>query len=144
MILKRKFHKISTWLLLFSLSSHFLFFHGMFDFNVICFEKDGSTNIEYSIDGKTCIDHNNEYSDNTIAFTSVEDNDCKDISLSESMHSDDQFVIKKLNKSLLKIDLIFSSLIDLSVKHNITQAYINFTTIQSNSILQLKTVSLLI
>ncbi len=131
-------------MLVLSLSTHFIFFHGMFDFNVICFEKDGSTNIEYSINGKTCIDHNNEYSDNTIAFTSVEDNDCKDISLSESMHTDHQFVIKKLNKSIFKIDLIFSSLIDLRGKQSFRKVFKDYNTIQSNSIRQLKTVSLLI
>jgi len=51
----------------------------MFDFNVICFENNGSTKIEYSLNGKTCVDHNNESGDNIISFTSVEDNNCKDI-----------------------------------------------------------------
>jgi len=116
----------------------------MFDFNVICFEVDGSTNIEYSLDGKTCIEHNTQLTDNTISITAVEDNSCKDVSLTELNHNDDQFVIKKINNSISKVALIFSSLIDLSVKQNITQAYNNHTTIQSNSIRQLKTVSLLI
>ena len=143
-ILNKKYYKTIAWLLLFSLSTHFFFFHEMSDFNVICFEKDGSTNIEFSLDGKTCIDHNSQLSDNTISFTSVEDNNCKDISLSESNHNDDRFVIKKFNKSISKADLIFSSRIDLSVKQNITKVVNNFSTIQSNSIQQLKTVLLLI
>jgi hypothetical protein len=116
----------------------------MFDFYVICFEENGSTNIEYSIDGKSCIDHNNASNNNLISFSTVKENDCKDISFSESIHCNDQFVVKKFNKSISKADLIFSSLIDLSVKQNFIQAYNNFTTIQSNSIRQLKTVSLLI
>ena len=143
-MLKRKNHIIFTWLLIFSLSTHFLFFHGIFDFNVICFEKDGSTNIEYSIDGKNCIDHSSQLNDNVVSFGSSESKDCKDVSLTELNHNDDQFIIKKIDESFLKIEIIFSSLIDLSVKLNITQAYYNLTTIQSNSILQLKTVSLLI
>ncbi len=116
----------------------------MFDFNVICFEEDGTTNIEYSIDGKTCIEHNNELSGNIIAFNSVEENNCKDISFSESNHNDDQFIIKKFNKSISNVDLISSSQINLSVKQNFIQVYNNFTTIQSNSIKQIKTVLLLI
>ncbi len=144
MMLKRKFHIISTWLLLFSLSAHFFFFHGMFDFNVICFEKDGSTNIEYSIDGKNCIDHSSQLNDNVVSFAAPENKDCKDVSLTELNHNDDQFIIKKIDKSISNSDLIYSSLTNLSVKQNITQAYYNLTTIQSNSILQLKTVSLLI
>ena len=144
MMLKRKFHIVSTWLLLFSLSTHFLFFHGMFDFNVICFEKGGSTNIEYSIDGKNCIDHSSQLNDNVVSFTAPENKDCKDVSLTELNHNDDQFIIKKIDESFSNSDLIVSSLIYLSVKQNITQAYNNFTTIQSNSIRQLKIVSLLI
>jgi hypothetical protein len=144
MMLKRKFHIVSTWLLLFSLSAHFLFFHGMFDFNVICFEKDGSTNIEYSIDGKTCIDHSSQLNDNLVSLTAPKNKDCKDVSLTELNHNDDQFIIKKIDNSISNVDLIFSSLIYLSVKQNFLQAYNNFTTIQSNSIQQLKTVSLLI
>jgi hypothetical protein len=116
----------------------------MFDFNVICFEEDGTTNIEYSIDGKSCVDHNNEYGDNTVAFTSLEDNNCKDISLSESMHSDDQFVIKKPNKSISNVDLLFLSLIDLPVEQSLTKVINYFNITQSNSIKQIKTVSLLI
>ena len=144
MMLKRKFHIISTWLLLFSLSTHFFFFHGVFDFNVICFEKDGSTNIEYSIDGKNCIDHSSQLNDNVVSFASPGSKDCKDVSLTELNHNDDQFIIKKIDESFSNVDLIVSSLGNLSVKQNITQAYNNFTTIQSNSIQQLKTVSLLI
>jgi len=116
----------------------------MFDFYVICFEEDGSTNIEYSIDGKSCTDHNNNSNDSLISFSAVEENDCKDISFSESMHSDDQFLIKKISKSIANADIMLSSVIDLSVKQNFIQAYNNFTTIQSNSIKQLKTISLLI
>lgn len=116
----------------------------MFDFNVICFEVDGSTNIEYSLDGKTCIEHNTQLTDNTISITAVEDNNCRDVPLTELNHNDDQFVIKKINKSISKFALIFSSLIDLSVKQNFTKVFNKFITIQSNSIRQLKTVSLLI
>jgi len=116
----------------------------MFDFNVICFEADGSTNIEYSLDGKTCIEHNTQLTDNTISITAVEDNNCKDVSLPELNHNDDQFVIKKIDKSISNSDLIVSSLIDLSVKQNFTKIFNKFITIQSNSIRQLKTVSLLI
>ena len=143
-MLKRKNHIIFTWLLLVSLSAHFLFFHGMFDFSVICFEKDGSTNIEYSIDGKNCIYHIIQLYENVVSFAAPENKECKDVSLTELNHNDDQFIIKKIDKSISNSDLIVSSLIDLSVKQNITQAYNNFTTIQSNSIRQLKTVSLLI
>jgi hypothetical protein len=116
----------------------------MFDFNVICFEEDGTTNIEYSIDGKSCVDHNNEYGDKTLTFTSIEDNNCKDISLSESMHSDDQFVIKKPNESISNVDLLFLSLIDLPAEQSFTKVFKYFNTTQSNSIKQIKTVSLLI
>ena len=116
----------------------------MFDFNVICFEEDGTTNIEYSFDGKNCIDHNNESGGNTISFTSVEENDCKDISFSESIHCNDQFVVKKIEKTFSNSPLISSSLIDLSVKQNFIKVFNNYNTIQSNSIRQLKTVSLLI
>ena len=144
MILKRKFHIIYTWLLLFSLSTHFFFFHGIFDFNVICFEKDGSTNIEYSIDGKNCIDHSSRLNDNVVSFAAPENKECNDVSLTELNHNDDQFIIKKIDESISSADLIVSSLIDVSVKQNITQAFNNHTTIQSNSIQQLKTVSLLI
>jgi len=144
MILKRKFHIIYTWLLLFSLSTHFFFFHGIFDFNVICFEKDGSTNIEYSIDGKTCIDHSSQLNDNVVSFSAPENKECEDVSLTELNHNDDQFIIKKIDKSISNSDLIYSSLTNLSVKQNYIQAYKSFKTIQSNSIQQLKTVSLLI
>ena len=99
MILKRKFHIIYTWLLLFSLSTHFFFFHGIFDFNVICFEKDGSTNIEYSIDGKNCIDHSSRLNDNVVSFAAPENKECNDVSLTELNHNDDQFIIKKIDES---------------------------------------------
>jgi len=144
LLFNKHINTLAAWVLVVSLSTHFFFFHGMFDFNVICFEKGGSTNIEYSIDGKTCIDHNNASNDNLISFSTVEENDCKDISFSESKHCNDQFIIKKIDKSFSNSDLIVSSMIDLSVKQNITQGYNNFTTIQSNSIQQLKTVLLLI
>ncbi len=127
-----------------SLSAHFFFFHEIFDFYIICFEEDGSTNIEYSIDGKSCIDHNNASNDNLITFSTVEENDCKDISFSESIHCNDQFVVKKIEKTFSNSPLISSSLIDLSVKQNFIKVFNNFNTIQSNSIRQLKTVSLLI
>jgi hypothetical protein len=116
----------------------------MFDFNVICFEVDGSTNIEYSLDGKTCIEHNTQLTDNTISITAVEDNNCRDVPLTELNHNDDHFIIKKIDDSISNDDLIFSSPIYLPVKQNFIQAYNNFTTIQSNSIRQLKTISLLI
>ena len=116
----------------------------MFDFNVICFEKDGSTNIEYSIDGKSCIDHSNASNNNLISFSTVEKNDCKDISFSESIHCNDQFVVKKNENTFSNSPLISSSLVNLSYKQNFIQAYNYFTTIQSNLIQQLKTVSLLI
>ena len=116
----------------------------MFDSNVICFEEDGSVKIEYSVDGKNCNDHNNQLSTNIISISSVEENGCKDISFSESIHSDDQFVVKKKNISISNTVLISSSPINLSVKQNFIQVYNNFTTIQSNSIKQIKTVSLLI
>lgn len=131
-------------MLVLSLSTHTFFFHGMFNFTVVCFEKDGSTSIEFSLDGKTCVDHTDQLSDNTISLTSVEENNCKDISLSESNHNDDRFVIKKFNQTISNADLIFSSRFDLSVKQNITKVVNNFSTIQSNSIQQLKTVLLLI
>ncbi len=127
-----------------SLSAHFFFFHEIFDFYVICFEEDGSTNIEYSIDGKSCIDHNNASNDNLITFSTVEENDCKDISFSESIHCNDQFVVKKNENTFSNSPLISSSLVNLSYKQNFIQAYNYFTTIQSNLIQQLKTVSLLI
>lgn len=116
-------------MLVLSLSIHFFFFHGMFDSNVICFEENGSANIEYSIDGKTCIDHNNEYGDNTIAFTSVENNNCKDVSFSELNHNDDRFVVKKINKSISNVNLC-----SLITQHSVQQIKIEHSSIDKNGI----------
>ena len=116
----------------------------MFDYNVICYEEDGSTNVEYSLDGKTCIDHNNDAGDNTISFTSIENNVCKDISFSDSIHNDDQFVFKKIDESTTTSFVVGSSVIDVTVIIKSTLVLNNLNTTQSNSIQQYKTVSFLI
>ncbi|GBD86848.1 hypothetical protein BMS3Abin03_00772 [bacterium BMS3Abin03] len=134
----------STWLLVLSLSTHFFSFHGIFESLVLCFEEDGSTNIEYSIDGETCIAHYNQLIEDIISSDTVEENNCEDISFSESNHNDDRFVVKKFNKPISNTDLIFSSPVKLPAEKYFTKVFNNFSTIQSNSIQQLKTVLLLI
>jgi len=115
----------------------------MFDFNVICYEENGTANIEYSIDGKTCIDHNYNAGKNIISITPVDENNCKDISFSELNHNDDGFIVKKMDISNANFDLICYSMNEQSLQQNFIKIYI-INTIQSKSIQQVKTVSLLI
>lgn len=144
LLFNKHFKILSTWFLVLSLSIHFFFIHGMLDFNVICFEEDGSTNFEYSYDGKTCIEHNDRSVDNRYSFTSVESNSCKDISFSASNHNDDQIIVKKFDELIINALVICTFHIDFSSIKNSTREFSHSTTIQSNSIQQLKTVSLLI
>ena len=74
----------------------------------------------------------------------LKNNVCKDISFSDSIHNDDQFVFKKIDESTTTSFVVGSSVIDVTVIIKSTLVLNNLNTTQSNSIQQYKTVSLLI
>jgi hypothetical protein len=142
--LNRKYFRSISWLLLISLTAHLIVFHNLFESSVICLDEDGGSLIEYSFDGENCMPHQNNEADNSYFIGKDKQNgDCEDISFSETF-DDDQFVIKNPNKSISNVELLILSLIDLPVDQSFTKVFKYFNTTHSNSIKQIKTVSLLI
>lgn len=144
----KKFNKnirvTAVYLLLTSLSLHILVIHGMFNSTVICFEEDGTTNIEYTFDGASCAAHTNILSDDYEFVKEDKETECKDISLAELHDSDEQFLIKKHDKTINKIQIAAAVSIYTAVNEQYPAVYSSPIEDTSPSLTQFKTVSLII
>ena len=126
------------------LTLHILVLHGMFNSSVLCFEDDGTTTIEYTLDGASCAAHNTVLSDEykSVAFEKI--NECEDIALAGLHNSDDQFLINKSNNLIVKIQIIASFSFS-TIANDVHQvANETLTSNSTASLTHFKTVSLLI
>jgi hypothetical protein len=116
----------------------------MFNSSVICFEDNGTTSVEYTFDGASCATHNYAFSNEHRLIEDDKINECEDLSLTELHNSDDQFLIKKSNNSIIKVQIVAAVSFNISTirLQQVTDCII--APNNTASLTHFKTVSLLI